>query len=162
GLEFFLDLGEPPDDVVGKIDHSIRVTEHYYGAVGGAFPYTLCEFVNTCTVPESGHALSGHKYEVRVVVYRDGASLKAYPSIAKVSRQGYDADRPSKLSLINNITTSAEAKKREGVDFMLPLCNAETLDLLGIEPERVEVLCTHCTGYVRHILDRLQEEPERF
>src|SRR5262249_34941473 len=76
GLEFFLDPREALDDIVGKIDHSIRVTEHYYGAVGGAFPYTVCGFVDTCTVRREGHALDGHKYEVRVVVYRDGASLK--------------------------------------------------------------------------------------
>lgn len=28
--------------------------------------------------------MAGHKFEVRVVVYRDGLNLKAFPSIAKV------------------------------------------------------------------------------
>ncbi|MBY0228927.1 MAG: hypothetical protein K2W96_06595, partial [Gemmataceae bacterium] len=39
GIEFFLDPNEDTDEIIGRIDHSIRVTEHYYGAVGGAFPY---------------------------------------------------------------------------------------------------------------------------
>src|SRR5262249_5552627 len=154
GLEFFLDPDEAADDVVGKVDHSLRLTEHYYGLVGGALPYTLCEFVNTSTIPREGHHLYGHKFEVRVVVYRDGLTLKAMPSITKISSQGYDADQPSRLSLINNISTSAEAKQREGTDFMLPLCNAQTLALLGIEPGQMGALCAYCTGYVRHILDR--------
>ena len=162
GLEFFLDREESLDIILGKIDHSIRVTEHYYGCVGGAFPYTLCEFFDTCTIDAPGHALQGHKYEVRVVVYRDGTNLKAVPSIAKISSQGYDADKVTRLSLINNITTSAEAKKREGTDFMLPLANHETLDLLRIKPAQMEALCGYCTGFMRHILDQLQKQPKRF
>jgi hypothetical protein len=162
GLEFFLDPAEPLDAVVGKIDHSIRVTEHYYGLVGGAFPYTLCEFADTCTVARPGHPLHGHKYEARIVVYRDGGRLRAFPSIAKVSSQGYDADRPAKLSLINNITMSAEAKQREGTDFMLPLCNRETLDLLELDADALADLCGFCTGFVGHILDRVRTEPGRF
>jgi len=162
GIEFFFDPDETRESIVGKVDHSIRLTEHYYGLVGGAFPYTLCEFVNTCTIPRSGHPLFGHKYEVRVVVYQDDGNLKAFPSISKISSQGYDADSPSKLSLLNNITTSAEAKQREGTDFMLPLSNAETLELLEIDHEQMKALCAYCTGYVRYILDCVQESPERF
>lgn len=162
GVEFFLDPQEPLDDIIGKVDHSIRLTEHYYGMVGGAFPYTLCEFVDTCTIPRKGHPLFGHKYEVRVVVFRDGASLSAVPSITKISSQGYEADRGSRLSLINNITASAEAKKREGTEFMQPLCNAETLALLEIERAQMERLCAYCTGFVRHILDQVRDRPERF
>src|SRR5262249_33006720 len=153
---------EALDAVIARIDHSIRVTEHYYGAVGGAFPYTLCEFINTCTVPRQGHPLFGHKYEVRVVVYRDGGQLLATPSITKVSSQGYDADKLNRLSLINNITTSAEAKKREGVDFMMPLSNAEPLQTLEIDAEQMKEVCAYCAGYVRYILDQVQEKPERF
>ena len=162
GLEFFLDHEEPVDAVIGKIDHSIRVTEHYYGAIGGAFPYTVCDFFDTCVIDEPGHALHGHKYELRVVVYRDGMDLKAIPSIAKVSSQGYDADKVTRLSLINNITTSAEAKNREGTDFMLPLANRDTLELLKIEPSQMEALCRYCAGSMRHILDQLQKQPKRF
>lgn len=162
GLEFFLDPDEPLSEIVGKVDHSIRVTEQYYGLVGGAFPYTVCEFADTCTVACPDHPLHGHKYEVRVVVYRDGITLRAVPSIAKISSQGYDADRPAKLSLINNISLSAEAKRREGTDFMLPLSNRETLDLLEIDPNVLAEVCSYCTGFIGHILDTLQAELRRF
>ena len=162
GLEFFTDPGEALDSIAAKIDHSIRLTEHYYGAVGGAFPYTVCGFIDSRTIARPGHDLDGHRYELRVVVYREGMSLVATPSIVKVSSQGYDAGNITRLSLINNITTSAEAKRREGTEFMLPLCNRETLELLDIESGELEALCAHCTGYMRHVLDRTQEEPGRF
>jgi hypothetical protein len=80
--------------------------------------------------------------------------LRAFPSIAKISSHGYDADKPTRLSLINNITASAEAKKREGTDFMLALSNKETLELLEIESEQLEAVCTYCTGYLQYILDQ--------
>lgn len=159
GLEFFLDAAESLTDIVAKIDHSIRLTEHYYGAVGGAFPYTLCPFVDTCMIDSPEHALHGHKFELRVVVYRDGMNLQAMPSIAKVSSQCYDKDHITRLSLINNITTSAEAKQRDGSEFMLPLANHETLKLLNLQTEQLQMLCTYCTGFIRHILDQVQKQP---
>ena len=79
-----------------------------------------------------------------------------------MSSHGYDADRPAKLSLLNNITMSAEAKKREGTDFMLPLSNRETLGLLGIDPDVLAELCGYCAGYIGHTLDRVRREPGRF
>jgi hypothetical protein len=162
GLEFFLNAEEAIDAIIDKIDHSIRLTEHYYGAVGGAFPYTICEFMDTCKIEASSHVHHGHRYELRVVVYRDGMNLCGVPSIAKVASQGYDADQTRRLSLINNITTSAEAKKRDGTEFMLPLSNQQTLDLLKITHAEMESLCHYCTGYMRHILDQLQRSPARF
>lgn len=162
GLEFFLKADEPIDSVISKIDHSIRVTEHYYGAVGGAFPYALCEFLDACTIAKTGHELAGHKYEVRVVVYRDGMNLKAVPSIAKISSQGYDTDKATRLSLINNITTSAEANKCLGTEFMLPLNNQETLDILEITPEQLESVCQYCAGFMSHIVNRVQDRPGYF
>ncbi|MBY0228705.1 MAG: hypothetical protein K2W96_05430, partial [Gemmataceae bacterium] len=149
-------------EIIGRIDHSIRVTEHYYGAVGGAFPYTLCEFVDTCTIPQHGHPLFGHKYECRVVVFRDGDELQALPAITKISSTGYDAEKNDRLSLINNITTSAEKKKRAGTEFMQPLSNAETLGLLGIPVEEMERLAVFCSGFVKHILDAAEDNPARF
>jgi hypothetical protein len=162
GVEFFLDPEEDADAIIERIDHSIRVTEHYYAAAGGAFPYTLVEFVDTCTVPRRGHPLFGHKYEVRVVVYRDGDDLCAVPSISKICSQGYEADRSGRLSLINNITASAEAMKQAGTEFMLPLCNEETLGLLEITRADMEGLCVYCAGLIRHVLDQAQDHPERF
>ena len=52
----------------------------------------MCDFLDTATVcPDEGkrHKMIGHKFEIRIVVYRDGDELKAFPSIAKVG--GRDA-----------------------------------------------------------------------
>jgi hypothetical protein len=64
--------------------------------------------------------------------------------------------------LINNITTSAEATKAQGVEFMLPLSNRDTLALLDLEPEQLQELCRFATGVVRYILDQVHDQPERF
>ncbi|MCI0459515.1 MAG: hypothetical protein L0Z62_21400 [Gemmataceae bacterium] len=162
GIEFFLDPTEAPESVVARIDRSLQETEEFYGLRGGAFPYTVCAFIDGCTVQQPGHPLHGHKYELRVVVYRDGMALKAFPSIVKVSSQAYDPARPDHLSLINNITTSAQASGGSGTDHMLPLCNRVTLALLGLTAEELAELCLLATRSVGHILDRLTEEPEWF
>jgi hypothetical protein len=65
------------------------------------------------------------------------------------------------MSLINNITASSEVTKEAGVEFMLPLCSEDTLDLLRISPELMDRLCAFCTGYVGHILRTMRLEPER-
>lgn len=161
GIEFFLDRDEARAEIISKIDHSIRVTEHYYGLVGGAFPYTVCEFVDTCKIARKKHAFFGHKYELRVVVYRDGASLKAFPSIIKVSSTSYDEEKQDRQSLLNNISTAAEKTRTEGTEHMLPLCNHETLALIGMTPEQLVELSVFCTGYVRFILDQVEDDPQR-
>src|SRR5262249_31802142 len=103
----------------------------------------------------------GHKYELRVVVYRHGMLLRAFPSIAKVARERDEGGGQVRRALINNITASGDTSKVHGVDFMLPLCNQRTLELLDLSLEEVEVLCGSATGYVRHVLDQLEDDPER-
>ena len=121
GIGFFLDPDEAIDANILKIDHCIKETEAYYGAVVGASPSTPCEFADTCTLPRAGHPPFGYKYEARVVFYGDRMSLKAVPGITKISRQDYDADKLGWLGLVNNVAASAETKKRARTDFMLPL-----------------------------------------
>lgn len=53
--------------------------------------------------------LAGRKFELRIVVYRDGDTLRAFPSICKVARETWDAANPSRAQLINNITSSQKA-----------------------------------------------------
>lgn len=162
GIEFFLDPNESPERVTARIDHSLQLTEAYYGIRGGALPYTICEFIDTCMVGQANHPLKGHKYEMRIVVYRDEMELKAFPSIVKISSEVYNPLAPSHLSLINNITTSAMATGTAGVEHMLPLCNRQTLALLDISPEDLRQACACATGFLRYVLDRVQEDPERF
>ena len=159
GIEFFLDPEESIDRIVQRIDDSLAQTEEFYDLPGGALPYTVCEFVDAAR-QAPGHELNGHKYELRVVVYRQGGTLRAFPSIAKIARERDDAKGTVRRALINNITASGDTMKVCGTDYMLPLCNERTLDMLGLETHEMESLCGALTGYVRHILDRVEDAPE--
>lgn len=161
GIEFFLnDVTEA--EVIRKVDRSIQLTEEYYQMQGGAFPYTLCEFVDGCTLPEPQHPLFGHKYELRVVVYRNGMLLKAFPSIIKVSCDPVGPDQSEPTGLINNITASCMKTEAKGTDFMFPLTNYQTLRIFGLQEEHLFAVCRTATGYVRFVLDQLQTDPARF
>jgi hypothetical protein len=149
GIEFFLDQQEPLSDIIARIDHSIGLTEAYYGVPGGAFPYTICEFVDSDMISTVGHRFEGHKYELRIVVYREGASLQACPSIAKVASQPYASNHCVRDALINNITHASVSKGADGGDYMLPLCNRETLRMLGLGIDEIAQLCCVSTQYVR-------------
>jgi hypothetical protein len=161
GIEFFLSPDETEEQIVERIDNSLQLTERYYGLHGGALPYTVCEFLDTATIRHEGHPMQGHKYELRIVVYRDGESLRAFPSIVKVSSETYNPEHPTHLSLINNITASALATQSAGFEHMLPLCHRETLDLLGLTPEDLAGVSALATGLVRHVLDQVQDAPEK-
>jgi hypothetical protein len=162
GIEFFLDPLEPVDPVIERIDHSIRTTEEYYHTAGGAFPYTLCEFIDSRTISQMNHPMHGHKYELRVVVYREALALKAFPSIVKIAPERFDAINPDHGNLINNITASAVREKNAGMEHMLPLTNLETIRLLNLSVDDIQAACKVATGYVRYILDQVEDQPQRF
>jgi hypothetical protein len=155
GIEFFLDAGEDRGEIIARIDHSIRTTEEFYGTAGGAFPYTLCEFVDSDTIRDPDHPLRGHRFELRVVVYRDGLALKACPTIVKVASERFDAETIQRGQLINNITHASSTKPVDGTDFILPLCNEQTLRTVGVSVEEMKTLCAVATRYVRHVVDAI-------
>lgn len=155
GIEFFLDAEEDRGEIIARIDESIRTTEEFYGTAGGAFPYTLCEFVDSDSIRDPDHPLLGHRFELRVVVYRDGLSLKACPTIAKVASERFDAESTRRSQLINNITHASSTKPVDGTDFMLPLCNEQTLRTIGVSVEELKTLCGVATRYVRHVVDAI-------
>lgn len=161
GIEFFLSNRESDSAIIQRIDQSLRTTEEYYAIEGGAFPYTVCEYVDADRIDRPGHRLHGHKYELRVVVYRDADMLRAYPSIVKVACEPCDEDAPCPTGLINNITSSCVRTQAKGTDFMFPLANRETMDLFGLEERHIDDLCRAATGYVRYVLDQVEDCPER-
>lgn len=162
GIEFFLDPNESIDAIVGRIDQSLKQTEEYYSIAGGALPYTVCDYVDACRIEAPNHPLCGHKYELRVVVYRQGDSLLAFPSIAKIARERCELGNNVRRALINNITASGDTAKVCGTDYMLPLCDERTLEILDLSTAELEELCAACTGYVRYVLDQVEDQPERF
>jgi hypothetical protein len=161
GIEFFLSPTESAESITARIDASLQLTEQYYGITGGALPYTVCGFIDTCTIQRPGHALHGRKYELRIVVYRDGLMLRAFPSIAKVASEVYCPDHPTQRSLINNITNSVAVTHSPGTEHMLPLASRQTLELLGLSVEDLRQVSALATGYVRYVLDQVQTAPAR-
>lgn len=160
GIEFFLDPHEDEADIIARIDGSIRLTVSHYRAEGGAFPYTVCEFIDTCMVERPAHPLAGHKFELRVVVYRDGDHLRAFPSIVKVACVRFDAAKIDKRSLINNVTAATE-EGNEGVDFMLPLTHRDTLDLLDIPFEELCEVSRAMCEFVARVVEITADDPTR-
>lgn len=166
GIEFFFSAKESRDSIVRRIDDSLTQTAEYYGMLGGALPYTVCEYVDACRITDPSHPLADHKFELRVVVYRDGDELRAVPSIAKIAREKCDAAALAagaieRRALINNITASGDTAKVCGTDYMLPLCNRQTMELLGLSYSDMFDLCEFATGYVRYVVDQVQDRPWR-
>ncbi len=160
GIEFFL-KNESDASVIQKVTRSMKLTEEYYAVPGGAFPYTVCQYVDADRVNRPGHRLHDHKYEIRVVVYRDETLLRAYPSIVKVACEPCHLAQNSPTGLINNITASCVRTRAKGTDFMFPLANRETLDLFGLKERDIAAACRAATGYVRFVLDQVEDSPER-
>jgi len=162
GIEFFLDPAESRAAVARRVDASLALTSGYYGTPEGSLPYTICEYVDACRVCDPRHPLVGHRYELRVVVYRDGGMLRAIPAIAKVARERADCGADERRSLINNVTATGDTTKVNGADFVLPLCNTATLEALGLTVADLEAVAEYAVGLVGHTLDRWAEEPAAF
>lgn len=156
GIEFFLDAGEPTEAIVSRVDRSLAFVQDHYDYQGGGLPYTVCEYLDSAVVDDPSHDLHGHKFELRVVVYRDGDRLRPFPSIAKVSASRFDAASVDRGMLINNVTASSSATARPGREYVLPLANEKTLATLGIEESELAELCRFCTGYVASVLEALE------
>ena len=113
-------------------------------------------------IVDQQHPLAGHKYELRVVVYRDGYDLKACPTIAKIAKERFDTVSAGRHNLINNITHSAVASQSDGTGFMMPLCSEETLALLSLSLGDMEELCRVATSYVRHAVNNVHRLAKQF
>jgi len=153
GVEFFLDPDEPDAAITERVHTSVTRTERAYGT--SVFPYTLCEYLDTATWPAHGHHFHGHKYELRVVVHREGAQLRAFPSIVKFSCERYDPAEIRRPMLLNNITAGSAHTGTPGRRHMLPLCNRETLAALAMTPAQLGELCRFGAVYVHAVLDHL-------
>ncbi|KXZ47374.1 hypothetical protein GPECTOR_36g95 [Gonium pectorale] len=169
GIEFFFGRHSWAD-TAAKVDRALHSVASNYNLQCGGLPYTVCEYLDTATIDGAAAAAgtphankAGHKFELRVVVYRSGGELRAFPSIAKVAREPFDPHHPdNKKSLINNITTSAKETAQSGQEFLLPLCNADTLAVLGISPAELAELCSASTHFIRYVLDQVQDNPILF
>ncbi|MEW5819362.1 MAG: hypothetical protein AB1782_04165, partial [Cyanobacteriota bacterium] len=140
GIEFFVSK-EPKYKIIRKIEESLKYTEQFYSPSGNVFPYTISEYVDGTTISNSTHPLKGHKYEVRIVVYRENNEIKSFPSLVKIASEKYDPKNISRYMLLNNVAASTGKKKSASTNFSLPACNYKTLKTLGFSKYHLEELC---------------------
>ena len=50
--------------------------------------------------------------------------------------------------------------RQAGAEFMMPLTNADTLELVGVEEGELHELCGACTAFIRHVLDTVEDRPQ--
>ncbi len=159
GIEFFLDFDESPEEITRRLELSVEQTSRFYGLKRGAFPYAICPYINSRVIAPP-HRLAGHRFELRVVVLRHDDGLIAIPSIAKVSPTAFDVNQIERSMLINNISTSTHETAIDGKNFILPLANYETLEILGLTVDQVTLLSQDCAALMAYSLDDLERQAE--
>jgi hypothetical protein len=157
GIEFFLG-GEDERRIRDRIARSLATVRQRYGAAAG-FPYTVAEYLDADVIDAPQHELHGRKFELRIVVYRHGSTLRALPSIAKVAPEAWDPAHPTRAALINNVSASLRRTGGSGGAHLLPLCSPSALALIGLCEAELAELCSWSTAYVAHILAELRSAP---
>lgn len=162
GIEFFLEGQMDTESILKKIDRSISATQEFYGLPGGAFPYTVCPFVDADTIKSPDRGFKNNKYELRVVAYRHKREVRVFPSIVKISPFEYNPMNPRHESLINNVTAAATATQKAGSNYVLPLCHPETWKLIGLTQEDIAALCRGTAVFIKQTIEELYQYPEHF
>lgn len=159
GVEFFIN-NESEEEIFKMVHNSVNASELYQGFLSWVFPYTITPFINAKTIKKPGHPMDKSKFEVRIMVYRDQNTLKAFPSIVKVSSHKYDELIPNRLALLNNVSISSALNIGIVNDYVLPLCNDETLDIIDLTREDIHKLCDFSTKFIHYVVknkDKLKE-----
>lgn len=154
GVDFFFN-NEPEEETIKKIDNSLKLSEIYQGEQSWIFPYTVCEFINSCVIKNEDSPMYKHKFEVRIVVYREEDKLKALPSIAKVSSKKYDETFVDRLMLLNNVSVSTATDIGLVDNFVLPLNNYTVLDTIDLSMDHLEELSKFSVNFIQYVIDNI-------
>jgi hypothetical protein len=165
GIEFFWP-GESLDRIQDKVHQSTQAAQKYYGIANGSFPYTVCEYIDSSTINAPEHPAHGHKYELRIAVFRDENVIKAVPSIAKIAPFIYDPASTDRLRHLNNVALSKNLAQAPGqavglTETLLPLTHPETLALLGLTVDQLVSISQFASQFVASLID-VAAEPARF
>ncbi|MBK8189754.1 MAG: hypothetical protein IPK79_04825 [Vampirovibrionales bacterium] len=158
GIDFFISP-ESEQSIIQKIDLSIESCQRYYGVGEHVFPYAVCEFIDSPVIDFPGSIFHGHKYELRFFAFRDGDRIHAIPSIVKISSMRYDSEKIDRLMLMNNVAITKKITNKTGLDYILPLSNYETLDLLALSSEHLYEICGFLTRYIDYALRKIEPLP---
>jgi hypothetical protein len=122
---------------------------------GRVFPYTVCELLDCPTIERAGHPLLGHRYELRILVFRIGMTVRAFPTVCRVSGWRYDSEWTDRRMLLNTMTRSLESRA-DGA-CALPLCHPATLDAIGLTPDTLAELCDAAAAFVHAVVSGAEE-----
>lgn len=156
GVEFFLQP-ESEEIITAKVDNSIKMAKRFQGAESRVFPYTISEFIDYFTIPQKKHPLFAHKYELRVIVYREDNKLKAFPSVVRVAGLPYDESNFDRLMLLSYASLGDSKITMPKYKFLMPLSNNETLNILGLKMDELEDLCSFSTNYINYTIRELSQ-----
>lgn len=151
GIEFFM-TPHTKEEIQQKIQASQAAMIKTYGNASKAYPYTLCDYIDAATIQKQNHPLKGHKFELRIVVYRRKNWIKAFPTHVKISAEAYDPAINSKTMLMNNHVGGSDP--RHSAQFRLPLCHQETLEILEVSEEEMLAICQMSTAFVADLFSR--------
>lgn len=153
-----------------QVDASIITVAKTYALECGGLPFTVCEYLDTASISDAAakqhvgnslegcdgmsdsgsdvsslepHPMAGHKFELRIVVYRDGDVLKAYPAIAKVG-----VPDEVMISLVTGVV------KRGSVFHSVAACICFVYEDVEYSNQRVRPCHGVCRLHVRHSTQR--------
>ena len=112
-----------------------------------AFPYVVCDLLEADTVPHFTHPLFGHRFEIRILLYRHDGRIRGFPSIAKVAPRRFAAAAPEAAMLLNNI--SHHGQGAEG--HALPLASPATMNALDLDAATLGNLTRRAVAFVDHV-----------
>lgn len=147
GIDFF-DTPLAEADLKQRLQASSDAVTHCFGAEAQPWPYTVMAHVDGRLL-NAPHPLAGHRFELRLVVYRNGESLHAVPGIAKIAPQPAEAN--TYAAWLNTISTD-KAENTDETDYMIALCQEQHLPWLGLTTEDLEQLCSWATQCVARAL----------
>jgi len=172
------ELGEEvPEELLAKIggwgsireqiEKSLKKVKDTYGDRGG-FPITLSEFVFASRINKPGDpGFHTAKYEFRIAMYVDWKDpdepmIVAYPSIIKIDagsilKEGEDGRFSKELA---SVSTQVLKTGRPASDFMQPVCNAETMAMIGKDEAYFMRMCQAATRMAALTLANVDKRTE--
>jgi hypothetical protein len=155
GIDFFLSQLTKKEISI-RVQKSIKEIKGFLGPHSKIFPYTISEYIDYDKIDNIHHPLNGYKYELRIVVYIDGNVIKAFPSLVRVAGEVYNPNNFSKHMLFSYASLADSKITVPKQNFMLPLSNFDTLNLIDLSPEELEKLCLYSTHFIQYAIQNLK------
>lgn len=153
GVEFFLEPASR-EAILCQVEASVQQIERFQGNNFACYPYTISELIDYLAVNNPDHPLDKHKIELRMIVYREKNTLKAFPSVVRASAMPYNPEKFDKLMLLSYASLGDSKITLPKAKFLLPLSNKNTLKLLNIKEDELESLCLFSTSYIKEAIHK--------